>query len=333
MAVETLKQGGPTHWGVMLAQGWKGELAEVGRSDSWVAARDWARQAESLGFHGVWAFDHFQPYPARDGSPVLEAWTTLAALSQVTERTVIGTLVSCAAYRYAGVTLKMAENLNILSAGRFCLGLGAGWDQQEFESLDISFRSPPERSDCLDAVLGACSAAWRKSGPDSSAADASASVGLGPLLLVGGDGEKRTLPAAVAHADLVNWQVGVSEFARKSGVLANLCDAAGRDPDSLRRTHAPNFQLFDSEREFALWRQSEERGRSSEEVYAYIRSRGALYGTASAIEETIEEFIDVGCRGFMVFCNSAPLVWGLEQLSSLSLVRHAIGRPAGGNPA
>jgi hypothetical protein len=84
--IETLTNPGAIHWGIMLAQGWKGELAVTGRQESWPVARDWARRAGQLGFHGIWAFDHFQPYPARDDSPVLEAWTTLAALSQVTAK-------------------------------------------------------------------------------------------------------------------------------------------------------------------------------------------------------------------------------------------------------
>lgn len=105
-------------------------------------------------------------------------------------------------------------------------------------------------------------------------------------------------------------------------------DAGNRDPATLRRTHAPNFQLFESEREFARWRQDERRGRSSEEVCAYIRDRGALYGTASAIEEAIEEFLDYGCSGFMVFCNAAPATQALEQLAALPPVHSAIEVPA-----
>jgi alkanesulfonate monooxygenase SsuD/methylene tetrahydromethanopterin reductase-like flavin-dependent oxidoreductase (luciferase family) len=340
MSIEMLTEAGPFHWGVMLAQGWKGELAATGREKSWVVARDWASHAEFLGFHGVWVFDHFQAYPARDDSPVLEAWTTLAALSQVTERAVIGTLVSCAGYRNPAVTVKMAENLHVLSAGRFCLGLGAGWDRPEFESLDIPFGSASERSDRLEAVLRACHAAWRGLGAGGFvlASGANAVLASGahvdgrrrPLLLVGGEGERRTLPAAAAYADAVNWQVGLEEFARKSRVLADLCDAAGRDPGSVRRTQAPNFQLFDSENEFARWRQHEDRGMSSEEVYAYIRNRGALYGTSATIEATIEEFIDAGCGGFMVFCNSAPALQGLEQLASLAPVRRALNGEADG---
>jgi alkanesulfonate monooxygenase SsuD/methylene tetrahydromethanopterin reductase-like flavin-dependent oxidoreductase (luciferase family) len=324
--MSTLTDTGAIHWGVMLAQGWKGELAETGRAESWPVAREWAWQAERLGFHGIWVFDHFQPYPARDDSPVLEAWTTLAALSQATERVVLGTLVSCAAYRPPGVTVKMAENLQAVSGGRFCLGLGAGWDQPEFEFLDIPFRSAAERSDRLEATLCRCRTAWGKSSSSvPTPADGQAELPGRPLVLVGGNGEKRTLPAAAAHADIVNWQVGISEFDRKSRVLADLCESAGRDPATIRRTHAPNFQLFESEREFARWRQDERRGMSSEKVYAYIRNRGALYGTESAIEETIEEFIDVGCGGFIVFANVAPAMSALDQFSRLPSVRQAVG--------
>ncbi|HUY50591.1 MAG TPA: LLM class flavin-dependent oxidoreductase [Streptosporangiaceae bacterium] len=323
--MSTLTDAGAIHWGVMLAQGWKGELAETGRAQSWPVAREWARQAERLGLHGIWVFDHFQPYPARDDSPVLEAWTTLAALSQATERVVLGTLVSCAAYRPAMVTVKMAENLHALSGGRLCLGLGAGWDEPEFEFLGLRFPCAGERSDCLEAVLRACRTSWRDLALDPSASAAGRPGRISrPLLLVGGAGERRTLPSAAAHADAVNWQVGVDEFACKSRVLADLCESAGRDPASIRRTHAPNFQLFESEREFARWRQDERRGMSAEDVHAYIRSRGALYGTAAAIEETIEQFLDAGCRGFMVFCNSAPSADALEQLAALPTVRRAI---------
>ena len=330
----TLMDAEPVHWGVMLAQGWKGELAEAGQAESWPVAREWARHAERLGFHGIWVFDHFQPYPARDDSPVLEAWTTLAALSQGTERAVLGTLVSCASYRPAMVTVKMAENLHALSGGRLCLGLGAGWDEAEFGFLGLPFPSVAERSDRLQAVLRACRASWSDLAVgSSSSADGCQGRGGRPLLLLGGAGERRTLPAAAAYADAVNWQVGVDEFVRKSRVLAGLCESAGRDPASIRRTHAPNFQLFDSEREFARWRQDERRGMSAEDVHAYIRSRGALYGTTAAIEESVGQFIDAGCGGFMVFCNSAPSAYALEQLAALPSVRRAIEAlyPIGGD--
>lgn len=325
MSVDTMLKPELTHWGVMLAQGWKGELAETPQAECWPLAVDWALRAEQLRFHGIWVFDHYQPYPARDDSPLLEAWTTLAALSQVTERAVLGTLVSCASYRQPMVTAKMAENLHRLSGGRLCLGLGAGWDEPEFTYLGLPFPSPAKRSDHLEATLRACRTIWTKPGTGRDPADTGLRNGAGrPPLLVGGDGERRTLPLAAALADAVNWQVGVQDFARKRQVLREACEARGRDPDTVRLTHAPNFQLFGSEREFARWCQDERRGVSAQEARAYIRDRGALYGTASAIEETIEAFCGAGCRGFIVFCNSAPAVTGLEQLASLSVVQHAL---------
>jgi alkanesulfonate monooxygenase SsuD/methylene tetrahydromethanopterin reductase-like flavin-dependent oxidoreductase (luciferase family) len=142
--IETLTEPGRIHWGVMLAQGWKGELASVDHQQAWSVARGWAIRAEELGFDGIWVFDHFQPYPARDNSPVLEAWTTLAALAQVTNRVVLATLVSCAAYRPAAVTVKMAQNMHALSGGRFRFGVGAGWDRPEFEALGVPFGTAGE---------------------------------------------------------------------------------------------------------------------------------------------------------------------------------------------
>ncbi len=185
--IESLTEPGRIHWGVMLAQGWKGELGSAGRELAWPVAREWATRAEELGFDGVWAFDHFQPYPARDDSPVLEAWTTLAALAQVTQRVVLGTLVTCAAYRPPAVTVKMAQNLHMLSGGRLCFGVGAGWDEPEFDSLDIPFGTAGERSDRLEEVLRLARTA--------RSADLVETV-PGPMLLVDGEGKKRTLPAA-----------------------------------------------------------------------------------------------------------------------------------------
>ena len=244
MPMSTLTDAGAIHWGVMLAQGWKGELAETGWAESWPVARDWAQQAERLGFHGIWVFDHFQPYPARDDSPVLEAWTTLAALSQATERVVLGTLVSCAAYRPPAMTVKMAENLHALSGGRFCLGLGAGWDEPEFEFLGLPFPSAAERSDRLEAALRACRSSWRDLPPclGASAAGRQGRAGR-PLLLVGGAGERRTLPAAAVYADAVNWQVGVtSSPVRAACWLACVSRQAATRPASAG--HTPRTSSF-----------------------------------------------------------------------------------------
>lgn len=113
---------------------------------------------------------------------MLEAWTTLAALSQVTDRAVLGTLVSCAAYRPAAVSVQMARNLQALTAGRFCLGLGAGWDRPEFDALNIPFGAAGGRSDLLQSILQGSRTAWPWPEADAgdSASDSHPDVGRRP---------------------------------------------------------------------------------------------------------------------------------------------------------
>ncbi len=57
---------------------------------------------------------------------------------------------------------------------------------------------------------------------------------------------------------------------------------------------------------------------SAAEVDAYIRNRGAFYGTAGGVAQTIDEFVGHGCAGFIVFCSNFPAHVGLEGLASLN---------------
>jgi alkanesulfonate monooxygenase SsuD/methylene tetrahydromethanopterin reductase-like flavin-dependent oxidoreductase (luciferase family) len=85
-----------------------------------------ARRAEVLGFDGLFAFDHLFPPAAPPDRPSLEAYATLAAVAAVTRRITIGTLVTRASLRPAGLIAKQAAALDDASAGRFVLGIGTG---------------------------------------------------------------------------------------------------------------------------------------------------------------------------------------------------------------
>jgi alkanesulfonate monooxygenase SsuD/methylene tetrahydromethanopterin reductase-like flavin-dependent oxidoreductase (luciferase family) len=85
-----------------------------------------ARSAEELGFHGVFAFDHFFPPSAPPDRPALEAFTTLGGVAAATKRLRIGTLVTRAVLRPAGMLAKLASTLDLISGGRMILGLGTG---------------------------------------------------------------------------------------------------------------------------------------------------------------------------------------------------------------
>jgi len=117
------------------------------------------RWAEATGWCGIWVPDHFMPpaggYGVVPGSedselgPILEAFSVQAALAASVPRVRIGAMVAGNTYRHPAVVAKMAATIDHISDGRFVLGLGAGWQQNEHEHYGIELGSLKERSDRL----------------------------------------------------------------------------------------------------------------------------------------------------------------------------------------
>jgi alkanesulfonate monooxygenase SsuD/methylene tetrahydromethanopterin reductase-like flavin-dependent oxidoreductase (luciferase family) len=124
---------------------------------------DAAREAEALGFDGVFAFDHFFPPGGSPDRPALEAFATLAAVAVVTDRITVGTLVTRASLRPAGLLARSAAWLDAASGGRFVLGIGTGdpIDLPEHRAYGIPMLSKEDRRAhlwetlaCLRALFG-----------------------------------------------------------------------------------------------------------------------------------------------------------------------------------
>src|SRR5439155_1654543 len=99
-----------------------------------------ALAAEEMGFDSVYVGDHL--LYRGDGRPERgpwEAWTLLSALAAVTERVTLTPLVACAGFHPPAVLAKMAATVSEVSAGRFVLGLGAGWNEGEFRAFGIPY--------------------------------------------------------------------------------------------------------------------------------------------------------------------------------------------------
>src|SRR5215831_4617262 len=92
------------------------------------------REAERLGYDSVWLDDHFYGVVTPPQADQLESWITLAALARETSTIRFGTLVGCNSYRQPSLVAKMAAALDVISAGRFEFGLGAGWYQGEYQA-------------------------------------------------------------------------------------------------------------------------------------------------------------------------------------------------------
>jgi alkanesulfonate monooxygenase SsuD/methylene tetrahydromethanopterin reductase-like flavin-dependent oxidoreductase (luciferase family) len=222
-----------------------------GQFVGWHELMEMGRRIDELGFDSLWSNDHLLPV-AGGGAQVLEVargpvwdgWMTLAGWAERTETVTLGCLVSGAAYRNPGLLVRMASALDHASGGRAILGLGAGWHAAEHLAFGYDYASLPERLDRLDEAATICRAML-----DGEAADAEgrwfsahgARAEPPPLqprlpLLIGGSGERRTLPIVARVADAWNGEGDPPTYARKSALLDRLCRDRGRDPASVRRT-------------------------------------------------------------------------------------------------
>jgi len=217
-------------------------------------ARFWRFLDRETRFESIWAMDHLLP-PTEGGDPsepCFESWTLLAAASQLTERVRLGCLVSANTFRHPALLAKMAATLDHASQGRLVVGLGAGWHEGEHRAFGIPLGSLRERQDRLEesaailrAVLDAKTPLCHR-GRHFCLEDAHFSPGFvrspGPLLMIGGGGEKRTLRTVARYADVANLMGPVPVVRHKLEVLAGHCEAVGRDYDSIEKTlHVPLF--------------------------------------------------------------------------------------------
>src|SRR5207244_7945002 len=116
------------------------QLPEVEREVRWPEYRAMARAAEEVGFDSIWVGDHLlYREGGRPERGPWEAWTLLSAMAAVTERVRLGPLVACAAFHPPGLIAKMAATIDEISGGRFVLGLGAGWNEVEYNAFGIPY--------------------------------------------------------------------------------------------------------------------------------------------------------------------------------------------------
>ena len=117
-------------------------LPEVERVVRWNEIRDLCRVAEDVGFDSLWVPDHLV-YRDNEGASTgpWECWSMLSAVAAVTSRVAIGPLVLCTSFREPGLIAKMAATLDEISDGRLILGLGAGWNETEYEAFGFPYET------------------------------------------------------------------------------------------------------------------------------------------------------------------------------------------------
>ncbi len=205
---------------------------------------DLCRHAEATGWDGIWFADHFMPNAEDTSTPWPECFTTLSALAVSVPRVRIGSLVAGNTYRHPAVLAKMAATIDHFSGGRFVLGLGAGWQENEHRQYGIPFYDVAERLARLDEACAVITEVYGQTKSDFNGRFyqlTGASLEPKPLqrplpLLIGGGGEKVTLKIAARWAD--EWNVwGTPDTLRhKIGVLKDHCAALGREIGDIHKS-------------------------------------------------------------------------------------------------
>lgn len=115
------------------------QLPEIERVVPWPEYRAMAETAEAAGFDSLWVGDHLL-YDRPDGiHGPWECWTMLAALAAVTERPLLGPLVTPTGFRNPALLTKMAGTVDEIAGGRLVLGLGSGWNRREYDAFGFPY--------------------------------------------------------------------------------------------------------------------------------------------------------------------------------------------------
>ena len=275
---------------------------------------------DGAGFHWYSVWDHL--YSVSDltdtSKPCLEGISTMTAAAAATKRVRIGCLVFCVGYRNVGVLAKAATTIDHVSGGRCELGIGAGWNQSEFDAFHMPFMPIKDRLDQVEEsaiILRRLFDGERVTleGKQLTLADALCEprpVQSRLRLWIGGQGEKRLLRIVARHAD--GWNVpfmAPDVFAQRSATLDRWCERERRDPAAITRT--ANLGLAVGIDAADVRRQEENLRLMFGPMTDFVRP-GILVGTPAQVVDRIGEYQRAGVE-WVILALRAPFDWdGLE---------------------
>lgn len=175
-------------------------------------ARAAAERVDARGFDAVSMNDHFFSPFGSPQTPQIECFTTLSAIAAVTKRVRLMPTVAAMSFRHPALLAKMATNLDHISNGRLVLGVGAGWQRNEYDAHGYAYGSNLERLEQLREGIQVVKAMWQQDDPvhrgryfaiDHAFNHPRPVQKPHPPIMVGGSGSK-LLPIAAAEADIAN---------------------------------------------------------------------------------------------------------------------------------
>ncbi len=297
--------------GLIVPQGWRTDL--VGYTENPIAAYEAmtnvAHEADTLGYHSIWLFDHFHTVPKPLQEVTFECWTSTAALARDTQRVRIGQMVTCNSYRNPSLLAKIASTVDVLSHGRLDFGIGAGWYEHEYKAYGYEYPETGTRLKQLREAVQICLAMWTQDEAHfegqyyhlNGAINQPKGVQKPHIpLLIGGSGEKVTLKLVAQYGDACNISgADIPTLKHKLAVLHKHCETFKRDPATIRTTILMNCYIGDTEKDAERTMAEDEKA-----TIADLREH-AFVGTPEQIRERMALYAEAGVDEAIIYLRDA----------------------------
>ena len=269
--------------------------------------------AAQAGFTAAWIADHFFPWMGSldQTLPTPEAWTTIVYMTARYPSLNLGSIVLSQSYRRPALLAKMAASLQALSGGRFILGIGAGWKENEYLSYGYDYPTPGVRLDQLEEAVQIIRKMWREPSPSFAGKyyhieNAACEPRPDPMipLMIGGGGRKKTLRIAAQYADWWNFPGGTLEnYQELLDVLKEHCLAVGRDYSEIVKSWATDCVAVAPTHSEAV---------AMAQASPFNSPGNLLVGTPEEVITQIQRFTDLGVSHFMFRFADFPSTRSLE---------------------
>lgn len=295
-------------FGVMVPQGWRLDLMGVdGAKAKWETCKRVSRLLDESGWGSLWVYDHFHTFPRKKVEATFEAWMMMATLAEITDRALIGQMVTCAQYREPAYLAKVAACVDVASGGRLQLGLGSGWFEEEFGAYGYDFRSKRERLARLEEYLAVIDALWSQDAAEFEGSHYRLHEAVcepkplqrpRPPIWIGGRGPKVLLRLVAQYADVWNYNGPLDEFTDTIEILKGHCKAVGRDFDEIRVTAMSGGIVYDSPDELDGFFERIEPQRFKRDKFL---EAATCKGSREQCADYLRAWKDAGCDGMIFF--------------------------------
>lgn len=309
-------------FGIGVPQGWRMDLVEisdpVAKFEAMVRV---AQETDRLGYDSIWLFDHFHTVPKPVQETTFECFTSLAALARETQHVKLGQMATCNGYRNPALLAKMGSTIDVMSHGRFILGLGAGWYEHEFRAYGYGFPDTRERMGRFREACAIVHDMWTKDEPTFQGKYYSINQPINepkgaqqphPPLWIAGGGEQVTLKLVAQWGDGCNLGgTDPLEVRHKLDVLKKHCADLGRDYTTITRSFSANVHLVTSA---ATAEQETAAARRETSFEDYARTR--FLGTPEQVATRLRQMADEGINYFIIYLPR--LAYDLTQLQQFA---------------